>query len=349
MIDELQATIIFNQLKGFSTKKFLQIQQHYGSAAIAYQKTKADADLERLAAKEIETAQKHAIKIIPITSSDYPLALKALHDAPLILYVKGQLPQESTPKIAIIGTRAATNWGKESTFHFAKRLASSGVVVISGLARGIDTAAHSGAIDATVAIIGSGLLHLYPQENEKLADQITKKGALVSEMLLHAPPTRYSFPQRNRLIASLADALLLTEAPQKSGAMITMQLGEKLKKPLFCLPGRAMNETYAGNHLLIKEGKARLVESPEELASLLNIASKMSGCKSHCSLEKKETLVGDEANLMALLKQADLSIDELYCQTRLPLPQLQATLSKLLIKNLIVELPGKRYKLNNIL
>lgn len=345
MINELQATIIFNQLKGFSTKKFLELYQFYGSAAAAYQKTKMDAALERLAANEIETAQKEAITIIPITSADYPRALKVLPDAPLILYVKGQLPQESTPKIAIIGTRSATNWGKESTFHFANRLASCGLVVVSGLARGIDTAAHSGAINATVAIIGSGLLHLYPRENEKLAETITKNGALVSEALLHAPPTRYSFPQRNRLIAALSDALLLTEAPQKSGAMITMQLGEKLKKPLFCLPGRAMNETYAGNHHLIKEGKARLVESPEELASLLNVACK----KSHCSSEKKEALVGDEAKLLALLKQSDLSLDELYSQTQLPLPQLQATLIKLVIKKVVVELPGKRYQLKHLL
>ena len=339
-MDELQAVLAFSQLKGSSTKKFLDLYQFYGSALEAYKKIKPQPELERFSENELLTAKANSISLIPITSADYPASLKILSDAPLVLYVKGKLPDSHLPKIAIVGTRSATSWGKDCTHHFAKILASYGIFVVSGLARGIDTAAHSGAIEKSVAFIGSGLLHLYPKENEKLAETIAEKGAIVSEFLLNAPPTRYSFPKRNRLIAAFSDALLLTEAPKKSGAMITMRIGSTLKKALFCLPGRALNEPYAGNHQLIKEGNARLVESPQELAKFLDIASK----PPQITLGQKPIIFDEEKKILDFLGQSDLSIDELFCFTRLPISHLQALLTKLVIKNLAVELPGKRYK-----
>ncbi len=293
-----------------------------------------------LSPKEVDLAKEHGISLIPITSPEYPKSFKELPDPPQVLYVKGSLPKEDAILVGIVGTRACTSWGIESTTAFASKLSRAGAWIVSGLARGIDTAAHAASLDKTVAIIGSGLLDIYPRENRALANELCKKGCIISEFPLLAPPHKYNFPKRNRLIAALSSALLLTEAPIKSGAMITMRLGERQKKPLFALPGRAMNETYSGNHLLIKEGVAKLVESPEELASYLQLS---------CQIMSKNAInthliTGQEQKILDILYQSDVSLDELLEKSTLPVSIIQVLLTKLALKKLIIELPGKRYK-----
>ncbi len=293
-----------------------------------------------LSPKDSALAKEHGISIIPITSPEYPAAFKELFDPPPILYVKGTLPPKEAITIGIVGTRACTSWGYDCTKTFATKLSHAGAWIVSGLARGIDTAAHEASLDKTVAIIGSGLLHIYPKENLDLAEQIAKKGCIISEFPLLAPPTRYSFPKRNRLIAKLSSALLLTEAPIKSGAMITMRLGEKQKKPLFTLPGRAMNENYSGNHLLIKEGVAKLVETPEELAAHLQLQ-----CKIVTKNAINTNLITEqEQKILDILYQSEVSLDELLDKSTLPISIIQVLLTRLVLKKVVAELPGKRYK-----
>lgn len=286
---------------------------------------------------ELKNAEAAKIEIIPISSSRYPASFRQLTCAPLVLYVKGTLPPEDAKKIGIVGTRCATTWGIECTKAFAKELSSYGAYTISGLARGIDTAAHEMSIDRTCAIIGSGLLHIYPRENVELAEKIS---CVLSELPLHTAPTRFSFPRRNRLIAALSDALLLTEAPIKSGAMITMDIGFKQKKPLFTVPGRAMNSNYGGNHQLLKLGQARLVESPEELAHIL----KISIAKPLENNVKNHLISGQEQKILDILCQEEVSIDMLSVKTCLPIATLQVLLMKLVLRKLAVELPGKHYR-----
>lgn len=291
--------------------------------------------------KERKMCERLNIELLPYTSASFPEKLKTLPDCPLILYIKGTLPAKHTACIGIVGTRCATTWGKESAYLFAKELARGGVCIVSGLARGIDTAAHMGSLEtgSTLAIIGSGLANIYPKENSALAEKIaSSNGAVVSELPLFTPPARHTFPQRNRLIAALSDALLLAEAPIKSGAMITMELGRKENKPLFTLPGRAMSPTYEGNHLLIKQRKAHLVETPSEIQEALHLPS------TPMSPQPKK-LEGIEQKILDFISQGEVSIDELSCVISLPTADLQALLIHLLLKNLIVECPGKRYKL----
>lgn len=339
-MNEKRAVVALSLAKGISTKTFRSLIEFYGSSEAAFKAKPELHQLADLAAKEMDEAEKHGIQIIPITSPFYPESIKSLADAPLVLYVKGTLPKTADQRIGIVGTRAATEWGKDCARAFAEKLSNQGVWIISGLARGIDTEAHKGAINRTVAFIGSGLLHLYPKENEKLAEKIAESGAIVSEFALHTPPTRFSFPKRNRLIAAFSSALLLIEAPIKSGAMITMEIGLKQKKRIFALPGRAMNDNYQGNHLLIKERKAELVESPDELAKLLGIEIREAMTKKMCT----PTILGEEQKILDLLYQSELSLDELSHFTCLPIQNLQVTLTKLILKSLAVELPGKRYK-----
>ncbi|MBS0634191.1 MAG: DNA-protecting protein DprA [Verrucomicrobia bacterium] len=286
--------------------------------------------------EERETAEKHGISIISITDPTYPQSLKILSDPPPLLYVKGPLPDVHAKKLAIVGTRAATSWGLECTRLFAKELSDLGVWIVSGLARGIDTAAHNASIGRTCAFIGSGLLHIYPKENEALADKIT----VISELPLYTAPTRYTFPRRNRLISAFSDAILMTEAPVKSGAMITMNIGHKQSKPLFTVPGRAMSENYAGNHSLIKEQKAELIETPQELAQKMGLFCQRKG-------ENKLTNIlisPPEQKILDILYQSEVSIDELSVKCCLPISILQVSLTKLVLRKLAEELPGKRYK-----
>ncbi len=294
----------------------------------------------QMAQKEMALAKQHDITLIPITSPDYPESLKILSDAPLILYVKGKLPTPDVTKIAIVGTRCATNWGLECTTAFARHLSHCGAWVISGLARGVDTAAHKASLNHTCAIIGSGLLHIYPTENIQLAQDIAKHGCVISELPLTTPPTKFSFPKRNRLISALSDGLLLTEAPLKSGAMITMYLGEKHKKPLFTVPGRAMNENYGGNHILLKQGKAKLVETPQELSSYFILESRKSP-----EITIKTPLISPvEQKILDILYQSEVSLEELSVKSCLSISILQVSLTKLVLRKLAAELPGKRYK-----
>jgi DNA processing protein len=292
--------------------------------------------------KELETAAKFKIKIIPFTDPLYPAGSKQLPDAPLLLYSKGDLLPQDEESVSIVGTRAASPYGLLMAEQFAKEIAAYGLCIVSGLARGIDTAAHRGALSRgrTLAVIGSGLLSLYPKENEALAETIGRQGCVLSEYPLYTPPDKFQFPKRNRLIAALSLGSLFIEGACKSGGMITMDWAAKLKKICFTIPGRLDMESFKGNHLLLKSGKARLVENAQEMVSLLvpdrrpmeNLTSPTA------SLNPRESV------LIAQFPECEISFEELVIRTQTDAPALNALLSALLLKKTIRQLPGKLYK-----
>jgi DNA processing protein len=353
---EFEALLALVLAPSLSNKKIRLLITQYGSAIDAFlactkalvgelsQETKKyfDSDLAyRLTSSEIALAQRLKTDILPFYSPLFPDQLKTLSDCPLILYCKGTLPQKNQPCVAIIGTRNASEWGKESASFFAKSLASIGCCIVSGLARGIDTAAHKGSLltGTTLAIIGSGIGHIYPRENISLAEEITSKGAVISELPLQTPPTRFSFPKRNRLISAFADTLLVAEAPLKSGSMLTMSMGYEQKKQLFALPGRALNELCEGNHHLIQSGKASLAHHPDQIAHALGL--------SRCTKPEEKriltALLPEEQKILDLLSPSELSLEKLSSMTTFPISHLQLVLMQLMLKGLIKELPGKRY------
>lgn len=292
-------------------------------------------------------AVQHKTILIPITSPQYPKKLRAILDPPLILYVKGTLPQEEALSIAIVGTRNATFYGNEQAHRFGDAFGVAGCPVISGLARGIDTSAHKGALKKgiTVAVIGSGLAHIYPAENIALANAIEKQGAIISELPMNTSPTRFTFPRRNRIISGLSDAILLIEAPEKSGAMITMEIAKKQNKPLFALPGRAGSDTCCGNHMLIKTRAASLVDGPEEILKALNYQYTNEKKRQEPTRPDRDC-TPHEKKILGLLQESEMSLEELSNRISLPIGTLQSTLIKLTLRKFILELPGKRYTLH---
>lgn len=201
----------------------------------------------------------------------YPNTLMQLPDAPYLLYIKGNISLLSAPQLAIVGTRTPSPTGKEDAYRFASTLATAGITITSGMAYGIDTAAHHGALQTgtSVAVLGTGINQIYPLSNKQLAHSLTEKGALVSELPLGTKPLAYNFPRRNRIISGLSMGVFVIEAGIKSGSLITARLAAEQNKDVFALPGSIHNPMTKGCHHLIKQG-AVLVESVADIYEQLN-------------------------------------------------------------------------------
>ena len=198
-------------------------------------------------------------EVIILTKEDprYPERLREIHKPPECLFVKGRAELLQEPQIAIVGCRHMSAYGAENAFQFAKALAEIGLTVTSGLAMGIDTLAHQGALAGqgpTIAVLGTGLGSIYPAQNQKLADEISLNGALVSEFPFNTPPFRHNFPKRNRIISGLSLGVLVIEAAEKSGSLITARFALEQNREIFALPGSIHSPTSRGCHQLIKEG-----------------------------------------------------------------------------------------------
>ncbi|MFG0253149.1 MAG: DNA-processing protein DprA, partial [Phycisphaerales bacterium JB038] len=231
----------------------------------------ADPDSERA---EIERAD---VRVILRDDPDYPALLKQIHDPPIMLYVRGELPVESSLSLAIVGSRRCSVYGREQANRLADLLADRGLTIVSGGARGIDTAAHQGAVRArgrTIAVLGCGLSRNYPPENGELFDDILEEdGALVSELPMRYPPLAQNFLPRNRIIAGLSLGVLVVEAAMRSGALSTARQAADLGRTVFAMPGRIDSQTSAGCHRLIQQGAAALVTGPADIVRGLEESS----------------------------------------------------------------------------
>ncbi|MBT3579630.1 MAG: DNA-protecting protein DprA [Waddliaceae bacterium] len=218
---------------------------------------------------DLSLVDKHGIHLISYLDSCYPRRLREISNFPLLLYIRGSVDVIGKQGIALVGTRNPSSYGYREALRFSRELSSLSFSIISGLALGIDTAAHQGALDkgSTCAVIGSGISSLYPRENEGLADMIVDcGGAIISEFPMMATPERHHFPLRNRIVSGLSSAVLLIEAPCKSGAMLTSEAACSQGRPLFTIPGRLDDESFRGNHRLIKSGRALLAEGGADIA-----------------------------------------------------------------------------------
>ncbi len=361
-MNEIDALIILTSTPGLGPIKTKLLIQLFGSATNALNATVADVKVcqnlhsDTLDAwgwwkkdtswkKNIELVNEQKVILIPYTSSSYPKKLLEIIDYPLLLYVKGNLESINMQGIAVVGTRIPTLYGKEMGEKLSQELASKGVNVVSGLARGIDTAAHQGALRSgrTIAVIGSGLANLYPKENSSLAEKIMETGAVISEFPMMTPPDRQNFPQRNRIVSGMTMGTLLIEAPEKSGAMITMDRALQQKRKLFALPGRADNQNYKGNHLLIKEGKAALIETVDDILQSFDKLFTLNNLKQYPQ-RILPFLDPEEKEFLHKMPEEELNIEELVKITKLPIMKINILLMSLLMKKVIKEYPGKIYK-----
>jgi DNA processing protein len=276
--------------------------------------------------------------------------LHEIHDPPAVLFVRGELLDEDALSLAIVGTRHATHYGLRQAERLASGLSRAGLVIVSGLARGIDSAAHRGALEAggrTIAVLGSGVLNVYPPENRDFADTIVGSGALISEMPPLYPPKSGCFPQRNRLITGMTLGVIVIEASQRSGALISARLAMEQGREVFALPGRVDSRASAGCHRLIRDG-AKLIETVddvlEELGPLVEAAPLPNGQVVHHPAELK--LNDQEQAVLTAIGEDNASIDEVIFRSRLPVQRVLATISVLEMRHLVHRLSGNRVARN---
>jgi DNA processing protein len=277
--------------------------------------------------------------------SGYPKRLEDLHDAPPILFSRGVMTEADELAVAIVGTRHATAYGTRQADRIAYGLAKAGVTVVSGLARGIDAAAHEGAISAggrTIAVLGGGLGQLYPAEHAGLADAVSAHGAVISEYAPYAKPRGGMFPQRNRIIAALSIATLVVEAPDRSGALITARQAGELGRDVLALPGAVTSRASRGANQLIREG-ATLVQTVDDvLESLGPMARSVRTEDGHDVRNPAELKLNEiERKVLELIEPTSTLIDQVIASSGLPTHQVMATLSVLEIRRLIRRQSGQ--------
>jgi DNA processing protein len=291
--DDLAAWVSLAKAPGLDPESLLVALDRLGSARGVLCAPEAERELAGIptstrdflrAQRGLSAAELHWLEspshcLLPLTDPKYPQLLRAAPDRPLALYVAGNVDALADPPLAIVGSRNPTAQGSETAFEFAHTLSSRGLAIVSGLAAGIDTAAHRGAIRAqgvTIAILGSGIDALYPRENADLGQIIERDGALASEFPLGTPPRRGNFPARNRTMAGLSLGTLVVEAARRSGSMITARAARSLGRALLAVPGSIHNPLSRGCHELIRGG-ARLVETPDDILRELNCPAFFSG------------------------------------------------------------------------
>jgi DNA processing protein len=304
----------------------------------------AEADHEIDVEAEIALCRAHGIDILTEADAAYPRALREIYDPPGVLFVRGTLRPDDALAIAIVGTRHGTQYGLRQAERLAGGLARAGLTVVSGLARGIDAAAHRGALAAggrTIGVLASGVMNIYPPEHDKLADEVIAHGALVSESPPRAEPLSGTFPQRNRLISGMSLGVIVIEAAERSGALITARHAMEQGREVFAMPGNVDSRTSRGCHRLIRDG-AKLVETAddvlEELGPLVEAAPRDDGQVIH---HPAELLLNElEQQVLSAISGEATPIDRILSDTGLPVSQVLSTLSVLEMRRLVRRLSG---------
>ncbi len=299
-----------------------------------------------------EESVKHMKKarLISILDAEYPLLLKATYDPPPVLYIRGSLPSDA-PAIAVVGSRKATLYGIEATDLISYELAQRGIVIVSGLARGIDTIAHKGALKAsgkTIAVLGNGIDCIYPPENAGLAEEIECNGVLVSEYAPGIKPFALNFPARNRIISGLCSGTVVVEAAMKSGSLITAGFSLEQGRDVFSVPGNITSISSRGTNNLIKEG-AKIVTCADDILEEIKY-NKDNGGNDKWQMQQKQlldSLSKEEADIVKLLSNGHMHIDRLFCESSIDMAELNSILLGMELKGIVEQQPGKFFRLSS--
>ena len=321
-----------------------KIRQHLGNRH----------QLLELARQEVEQCQSRGIEIITLASPRYPERLRHIYDAPIVLFYRGTANLDNRKVIGVVGTRQATAYGRRVTEELITSLAHHHVLIVSGLAYGIDITAHRAALKAglpTVGVMASGLDIIYPAAHRHDALEMTRQGGLLTESPLGTKPDGPRFPARNRIIAGLADAVVVVEAAEKGGALITANLANDYDREVFAVPGNLYQKYTRGCHRLIKEHKARLLTDSQDIITTLNWdidharEAKQAAQAQH--YEVMADLKEEEKTVATLLDQqpAGMIIDEISWKSQIPVNQLAGVLLSLEFKQVVKALPGRKFQL----
>ena len=301
------------------------------------------------AERELNFIQNENIKAILQSDSQYPNRLKHYPDSPLVLFFKGEADLNSLHVVAIVGTRNISPYGKHLTEQLIQHLANFEVLVVSGLAYGIDTAAHKSSILnelPTVGVLGHGLDRIYPVENKSLANKMIKKGGILSEFCSNTKPDRQNFPMRNRIVAGMSDAIVVVETKSGGGSIITAEFGNEYNKDVFAFPGKVGDELSAGCNHLIKNHKAHLIEGGEDLTDVLRWEKPGKVKPVQFTRELFVSFSDDEDKVFQTIKSKQkVNIDLLSQCFNFTPSELASILLNLQFKGVVQELPGKMYTL----
>ncbi|MEZ6136702.1 MAG: DNA-processing protein DprA [Pirellulaceae bacterium] len=293
----------------------------------------------------IECCRANGIRILLPSDADFPDLLRQIPDPPSVLYVRGELRPTDSLALAIVGTRGASQYGRSQAERLARSLARAGLTIVSGLARGIDAAAHQGAIEAegrTIAVLSNGVAEIYPPQNEELGKRIATSGALISEMPPGTKPKKGMFPQRNRLISGLSLGTLVVEAGERSGALITARLSGEQGREVFALPGLVTNPNSRGCHQLIRDG-AHLVQDTEDILDALGplfegvIVSSEKTIRHAAELQLND----QESAVLQAINVEPTDINSVITNSGLPVPRVLSTLSVLEMRRLVRRTSGQ--------
>lgn len=298
--------------------------------------------------KELDLAKKYNLKIITVDDVGYPENLKNIPDPPIVLYVKGELKPEDKISMAIVGSRRASYYGLSCAEKFAQELSACGFTIVSGMARGVDTYSHKGALKAggrTIAVIGSGFNHIYPPENKKLAEEIAQNGAVISEFPIDTKPLPQNFPRRNRVISGLSLGVLVVEAAQNSGALITADCALEQGRDVFALPGKIDSGNSFGTNGLIKQG-AKLVSCADDIIEEFNIPQPANTDEEETKetrLDNSACLSDSESLLYNLISEQPVLLDEIVEKSGFAISEISGILLNLQLRRLIRQIPGKQF------
>jgi DNA processing protein len=303
-------------------------------------------DFRAEAERECRALERSGARVVDFLSPDYPRLLLQITDPPPLLYLKGATA-DLDPAIAIVGSRRATQYGISTTTRLARELVGHGCTVISGMARGIDTAAHRGALAAsgrTIGVLGCGIDVIYPPENRGLFGEMAERGALLSEFPLGSTPTPANFPRRNRLISGLSRGVLVVEAAERSGSLITARFALEQGREVFAVPGAANSSSSRGSNRLIKEGATLVENATDIMAELPPLTAPLRPMQPPLPLPP--SINAQEAAVLALLGEGPRTIDEIGQKGGLTPPELSAMLLRLELRGLVMQLPGKIFSLS---
>lgn len=366
-LNDIKHWLALNQTQGLGNAAFCQLLTKFGSpegiysASISQLREIVDEDTARKISQGIDAdaiaptlkwLQKDNAHIVTLADSEYPQKLLEISNPPAVLYAIGNLHWLNYPSIAMVGSRSATPQGEKNAEEFAQSLCHSGLCVVSGMAIGIDGAAHRGALKAngaTIAVVGTGLDIVYPARHRDLAHKIAERGLIISEFPLGTPSKAQNFPRRNRLISGLSLGCLVVEANIDSGSLITARLATEQGREVFAIPGSIHSPVAKGCHLLIKQG-AKLVESTqdilEEIKHLLPVAKQIihspTGLMTH--LGANETNASEANTVLALMGYDAINFDNLQQLSALTTESLSAMLMMLELDGKITVLQGNQYQ-----
>ncbi|MDX1928629.1 MAG: DNA-processing protein DprA [Pirellulaceae bacterium] len=303
------------------------------------------SEFRDLALSVFSICEDKDVRLLFPWEAEFPRLLKELPDPPMLLYMRGEFTRTDALSIAIVGTRGATQYGRSQTERFARALARAGLTIVSGLARGIDAAAHLGALEVggrTIAVLSSGVAEIYPPQHAELGERIAANGALISEMPPGAKPKKGMFPQRNRLISGLSLGTIVIEAAERSGALITARLAGEQGREVFALPGMVSSPNSRGCHRLIKDG-AHMIQDPEDVLDELGpMVEGVVLSPDQTVRHAAELQLNDQEN--AVLQAIDIQptdINAIVVTSGLPVPRVLSTLSVLEMRRLVRRVSGQ--------